>query len=106
MTGAKRGDERRISKLAGYGARGPIRVNPAVPKKHKGIDVRKRLVTHEKVERKLRLRDGLTYLQAHARALVEEHRGLTKRQVQVYEGILGAVARHYPYYPKKKKVKR
>ncbi|MCK9568508.1 hypothetical protein M0R72_06175 [Candidatus Pacearchaeota archaeon] len=102
MAGAKRGDARRISRLAGYGRAGPIRVNPHVPKTYKGIQVRKRLVTHEKVERALRIKEGLTYLQAHARALKAEHAGLTKKQVQIYEGILGAVARHYPYYPKKK----
>lgn len=102
MTGVKRGDARRTSRLAGYGRAGPIRVNPHVPKTYKGIQVRKRLITHEKVERKLRLKDGLTYLEAHAKALKEEHRGLSKRQVQVYEGLLGSIALHYPHFPKKK----
>jgi hypothetical protein len=109
MASATKGDAHRTSRLAGYGKRGPVRINPNVPETYKGIQVRKRLITHEKVERKLRLKDGLTYLEAHAKALKEEHRGLNKRQVQVYEGLLGAIARHYPSFPKnkaKKKVKK
>jgi hypothetical protein len=103
MTSASQGDARRTSRLAGYGKRGKIRVNPKVPKVYKGIVVRSRLVTHEKVERKLRLRDGLTYIKAHAAALKAEHKGLTQHQISVYEGLLGSIARHYPHMPAKKK---
>jgi len=78
------------SKLAGYGKSGKIWVNPNVPKK-----LQARLRRHERVERKLR-QQGLSYRQAHRRALKEEHRGMTKKQIAEYEGTLGAVARWYP----------
>lgn len=57
--------------------------------------MRKRLLIHEKVERKLRQK-GLTYKEAHKAALKAEHKGLTKKQIRIYEGKLGAIARHYP----------
>ena len=78
--------------MAGYGRRGPIRVNPHVPRSFRGIKVRSRLLRHEKVERKLR-RSGMSYRRAHRRALKSEHRGLSKRQVSMYEGKLGSIAR-------------
>jgi hypothetical protein len=55
-----------------------------------------RLERHEKVERKLRLQEGLTYHEAHHIALGKEHKGLTRHQVQVYEGKNGAIARWKP----------
>jgi len=85
----------RRSRLAGYGKRGPIRVNPHVPKTFRGIKVRSRLVRHEKVERKLR-RSGMSYRRAHRKALKSEHRGLSKKQIATYEGKLGSVARWKP----------
>jgi len=84
------------SRLAGYGRRGRIWVNPKVPKTYKGISMRSRLLKHEKVERKLRIEKGLSYPEAHKEALKAEHSGLTKKQVRVYEGKLGSIARHYP----------
>jgi len=58
--------------------------------------MKRRLIRHEKVERKLRLEDGLTYGEAHKKALKEEHKSLTPHQIQVYEGKLGSIARHHP----------
>jgi hypothetical protein len=81
------------SRLAGYGKRGKIWVNPNVPTSYRGIDMKRRLVRHETVERKLRLRQGLSYGEAHKEALKAEHKGLTPHQRQVYEGKLGSIAR-------------
>ena len=86
----------RRSRLAGYGKRGRIRLNPHVPRTYHGIKVRSRLLRHEKVERKLR-RSGMSYRKAHRRALKSEHAGLTKHQIQVYEGKLGATSRWKPH---------
>ena len=97
-----RGDERRISRLAGYGRRGKIRINKHVPHTFKGIRMKARLIRHEKVERRLRCEEGLTYAQAHQVALIEEHKGLTQKQIAVYEGKLGAIARHHPYKRRKR----
>jgi hypothetical protein len=82
--------------LAGYGKRGPIRINRNVPKSFRGIKVRSRLLRHERVERKLRLKQGLPYRKAHRLALKSEHKSLGKRQIAVYEGKLGSVARWKP----------
>jgi len=81
------------SKLAGYGERGPIRINPKIPWQFHNIRVRERVLRHERVERKLRIEQGLTYKKAHKIALKKEHEGLTHRQIQVYEGLLGSIAR-------------
>jgi len=86
----------RRSRLAGYGRRGPIRLNPNVPKTFRKIKVRSRLMRHEKVERKLR-RSGMSYRKAHRRALKSEHKGLTRKQVAIYEGKLGSVAHWTPH---------
>lgn len=83
------------SVLAGYGKRGRIWVNPKVPKRYRGINMRDRLYRHEKVERELR-RKGLPYKVAHKLALKAEHEGLTRKQIAIYEGKLGAIARHHP----------
>jgi len=83
------------SKIAGYGKKGRIWINPRVPWRFKGIDVRRRLLRHEKVEIKLR-KQGLPYRKAHELATEEEHKGLTKRQIAVYEGKLGSIARWHP----------
>lgn len=83
------------SRLAGYGKKGRIWVNPKVPKKFRGINVRKRLISHEKAEIKFR-KAGLSYRKAHKRALKVEHKGLSKRQIWVYEGKLGSIARWHP----------
>jgi len=79
------------SRLAGYGKRGRIWVNPNVPKQF-----RARLIRHETVERQLR-KQGMTYKQAHKKALEAEHKGLTRKQIACYEGKLGAIARWKPY---------
>jgi hypothetical protein len=84
------------SRLAGYGKRGKIWVNPHVPTVFRGIRMKERLKRHEKVERKLRLKEGLTYHEAHREALKKEHKGLQKRQIAVYEGKLGSIARWKP----------
>lgn len=84
------------SALAGYGKRGRIWINKKVPHRYRGIAMRARLMRHEKVERELRTKCGLPYKQAHMLALKAEHEGLTKKQIAVYEGKLGAIARHYP----------
>jgi hypothetical protein len=77
------------SRIAGY-TKGKVWINKKVPKK-----LRKRLLTHEKTEVKLR-KQGYTYKQAHKRALKAEHKGMTKRQIFKYEGKLGAIARWHP----------
>jgi Mn-dependent DtxR family transcriptional regulator len=79
------------SRLAGYGKRGRIWVNPNVPKQF-----RARLIRHETVERQLR-KQGMTYKEAHRKALEAEHKGLTRKQIARYEGKLGAIARWKPY---------
>jgi len=86
----------RRSRLAGYGKRGPIRVNPHVPRSFRKIKMRSRLVRHERVERRLR-RSGMSYRKAHRKALKSEHAGLTKHQISVYEGKLGATSRWKPH---------
>lgn len=55
-----------------------------------------RVKRHERVERKLRLEQGLLYREAHQIALKKEHKGLTQRQISVYEGKLGQIARDHP----------
>ena len=69
---------------------GKIWINPAVPR-----CCRRRLRTHEKTEIKHR-REGDSYIKAHNKALVVEHKGMTQRQISKYEGHLGAVARWHP----------
>ena len=88
--------------MAGYGKAGKIRVNKHVPASYKGIEVKARLLRHERVERRLRREEGLTYAQAHKRALVEEHKGLTPRQIAQYEGKLGNIAKNHPYKRRKR----
>jgi hypothetical protein len=89
------------SKLAGYGKRGKIWINPHVPKTFKGISMFDRLFKHEKVERQLRQK-GLTYPKAHEKALKQEHEGLTRKQLRIYEGKLGAIARWLPRRKKRR----
>jgi len=84
------------SKIAGYGKRGRTWINPKVPRRFKGIDVRRRLLIHEKTEIKLR-KQGLPYKKAHKLATKAEHKGLTKRQIFIYEGKLGSIARWHPH---------
>jgi hypothetical protein len=84
-----------FSKIAGYDGKGRIWVNPKVPSRFRGINVRKRLLTHEKTEIKLR-KLGLPYKHAHKLATKVEHKGLSRKQVAVYEGLLGAIARWHP----------
>jgi hypothetical protein len=83
------------SKIAGYGKKGRIWVNPNVPWKFKGVDVRRRLLRHEKTEIKLR-KEGLPYKLAHKLATKHEHKGLTRKQISIYEGKLGSIARWHP----------
>lgn len=85
------------SRLAGYGERGKIFVNKHVPTQFKGIHMKERLLRHEKVERRLRKEEGLTYHEAHKQALKAEHKGMGKKQIATYEGKLGSIARHQPY---------
>ena len=85
-----------VSVIAGYGSRGSIWINKHVPETYRGIDMRARLKCHERVERELRLKYGLSYRQAHKAALKPEHEGLTKKQIAIYEGKLGSIARHHP----------
>jgi hypothetical protein len=83
------------SRLAGYNKRGRVWINPKIPKRFKGINLRKRLKAHEITERRLRKR-GLSYKKAHKEALKVEHKGLTKKQIRIYEGKLGSIARWHP----------
>jgi hypothetical protein len=57
--------------------------------------VRRRLLIHEKTEIKLR-KQGLPYKKAHKLATKAEHKGLTRRQIFIYEGKLGSIARWHP----------
>jgi hypothetical protein len=79
------------SRLAGYNERGEIWINKRVPRR-----LRRRLRTHEEVEIGFR-NQGMTYKQAHRLALKAEHKGLTRRQIAVYEGELGGIARTSKY---------
>ena len=58
--------------------------------------MKSRVLKHEKVERKLRREQGLSYEKAHKLANKAEHEGLTRHQISVYEGKLGSIARHQP----------
>jgi 16S rRNA G966 N2-methylase RsmD len=74
-----------------------IKINKCVPRKAGNIKVLKRLRTHEKVEIKYRKPPhNLSYREAHKKALKAEHRGLSQHGISVYEGTLGATARHRP----------
>lgn len=84
------------SRLAGYGKRGRIWINPAVPS-----EFRARLRRHEVVERELRRR-GYSYREAHKLALRAEHEGMSRREIARYEGKLGAIARWKPYKKKRR----
>jgi hypothetical protein len=84
-----------VSRIAGYGKRWRIWINPKVPRKFKGINMRQRLKIHEKTEIKLR-KQGLPYKKAHKLATKVEHKGLTRKQIRIYEGKLGAIARWHP----------
>jgi hypothetical protein len=86
---------RSTSRLAGYGRTGRIWLNKNVPVTFKGIKVRARLKTHEEKELRLR-KQGYSYTEAHKVALKAEHKGLTQHQISVYNGILGAIAKHRP----------
>lgn len=81
------------SRVATRGSRGGIYIHPKVPRSFKGITVRSRLVAHERTEYKL-MQKGMSYRQAHAKALKVEHRGLSKKEIAVYEGKVGSIARH------------
>ena len=87
------------SRLAGYTPHGKIWINPYVPSKD-----RKRLRVHERTEYRLRRTKGMNYRDAHQVAGRKEVRGLTKHQVFVYSGRLGAVARWHPWHPRKRRL--
>jgi hypothetical protein len=79
------------SSIAGYGKRGPVRVSNKVPTSYKGMRMKDRLKRHEKTERKLRLENGLSYPAAHRRALRAEHKGLSRKQIHLYEGKIRSI---------------
>ncbi|MCJ7424713.1 hypothetical protein MUP01_10675 [Candidatus Bathyarchaeota archaeon] len=68
--------------------KGRIWLNP----KLKG-EKKRRVQLHMKVFRQLR-KEGVSRSKAISEARKAEHRGMTKRQVQRYEGELGALARY------------
>ena len=68
--------------------KGRIWLNP----KLKG-DKRRRVLRHMQVFKKLR-KEGVSRSKAIGEARKAEHRGMTKKQVQRYEGELGALARY------------
>lgn len=68
--------------------KGRIWLNP----KLKG-DFRRRVLRHMEVFKNLR-KEGVSRTKAISEARKAEHRGMTKRQVQRYEGELGALARY------------
>ena len=83
------------SHLAGYTPSGRIVLNPHIPEKWRGISMRKRVRRHERVE--LHLRKKLhDYDHAHDMAVKAEHKGLSKKQIQQYEGKLGSISRLHP----------
>jgi hypothetical protein len=85
------------SKLATHEG-GRIRVSQKVPKGRypigsgRTVDLRARLKLHERVEKRL-MDKGMSYRQAHQKALDAEHKGMGKKQVARYEGKLGSIAR-------------
>jgi hypothetical protein len=78
-------------RLGSYSKHGTIYVNPRIPKTYKGISMRSRVRTHEKVEYAERQK-GASYKKAHKIALKAEHKNLTKTQVRQYEGKLGSIS--------------
>jgi hypothetical protein len=68
--------------------KGRIWLNP----KLKG-EKKRRVQRHMKVFRQLR-KEGVSRSKAISEARRAEHKGMTKRQVQRYEGELGALARY------------
>ena len=95
------------SHLATWMERGPPRLNPRIPKTirvgDRLIRVHDRVRRHEMVERPLEQGQGWPHWKAHRVALQREHEGLTRHEVAVYEGILGAVARWHPMkWPEKR----
>jgi hypothetical protein len=67
--------------------KGRVCINPAVPKKY-----RPKLKRHMRVFREAR-KKGLSRSKAIELAREAEHRGMSKKQIQKYEGELGAIAR-------------
>jgi hypothetical protein len=93
------------SHLAGYDRHGKVWMNPHVPSTFRRIKMRKRLRIHEQTEirERKKLNGGSlihspssAYPPAHNKALKAEHRGLSPHSVQIYEGMLGSVARWHP----------
>jgi len=68
--------------------KGRIWLNP----KLKG-DKRRRVLRHMEVFKNLR-KEGVSRTKAISEARKAEHKGMTKKQVQRYEGELGALARY------------
>jgi len=80
----------RIRRLATVTERGAVRINPNV----KGQD-RTALMRHQKTFIK-EIKQGNSFTGSYQKALASEHRGMTKHQIQQYEGRLGAIARYHP----------
>jgi phage I-like protein len=66
---------------------GRIRINPMI----KG-ETRERILRHEK-EFLRRRRSGWSFTRSVMEARKVEHRGMTKHQIKVYEGRIGAMTR-------------
>lgn len=78
-------------KLAGFKGKGDSKhawVNPKI----RG-ETRERLMRHQKTFLRERAK-GASRTEAIQKARRAEHMGLTKKQIQRYEGKLGALARH------------
>lgn len=88
---AKRQRHRR---LCGFDKQGDIWINPRV----KGED-RTRVIEHMKTFKELR-KQGYSFTHAYRNALKAEHKGLSKKQVQEYEGNMGHIARFHPSHRK------
>ena len=77
------------SRLATYSPNGHIWINAEIPRGMRG-----RVRKHEQTEYRLR-KEGMSQHEAHAKALKAEHKGMTRHQVAVYEGTLGAIAKNH-----------
>ena len=83
-------------KLATHGKHGAPHVSRRVPETmrvgKRTIHPRARLRIHERVEYRL-MKEGASYRQAHAKALIAERGSMTKQQWHTYNGKLSGIAR-------------
>jgi hypothetical protein len=78
--------------LAGYSQSGVPWVHPAV-KRELGITVHNRIMRHQRTFLRELKKPNVSWSLARKKALKQEHKNLTPKQRQKYEGKLGALER-------------